>query len=78
MLNLGTKEKSKQLGKSKASSFAGILPFCQLSDEEFELALYEQINGHISYDSDRLASLKFNPLLSEYYNNKLQLSRDHV
>ena len=33
------------------------------------LAIFEQLNGPIRYDPDRLASLRFNPLLSETYKN---------
>ena len=49
------------------------MPFCHLSVEDFQLALYEQQNGIIRYDPDRLASLKFNPLLSENATNRLSL-----
>ena len=44
-------------------SLPNILPFCHLSDEEFELTLYEQHNGIIRFDHDRLQNLKFNPLI---------------
>ena len=44
----------------------GILPFCQLDDDEFSLALFELINGTVHFTEDRLFSLKFNPLLSEH------------
>ena len=53
--------------------FNYVLPFCHLSVEDFQLALYEQQNGIIRYDPDRLASLKFNPLLSENATNRLSL-----
>ena len=46
------------------------LPFHDLDDNEFQLALFEFANGgSIRYDPDRLASLKFNPLLCESYKN---------
>ena len=44
------------------------LPFIHdLNEEDFRLAMFEQLNGPIRYDPDRLASLRFNPLLSETY-----------
>lgn len=46
-------------------SLTNVMPFCHLSDEDFHLALYEQQNGSIHFDQDRLASLRFNSLLSE-------------
>ena len=52
------------------------LPFSHLSEEEFRLAMFEQLNGSISYDPDRLAGLRFNPLLSETYK-KFSLCSDH-
>lgn len=46
------------------------LPFHDLDDNEFQIALVEFANGgSIRYDPDRLASLKFNPLLCESYKN---------
>jgi hypothetical protein len=42
------------------------LPFNQLDDDSFELALYEMTNGRVNLDEDRLAYLKFNPL--SFYN----------
>ena len=48
------------------------MPFCHLSDEDFDLALYEQQNGAIRFDLDRLETLKFNPLISET-NNQFSL-----
>ena len=46
------------------------LPFHDLDDNEFQIALFEFANGgSIRYDPDRLASLKFNPLLCESYKN---------
>ena len=49
------------------------LLFIHLSEEDFPLAIFEQLNGPIRYDPDRLANLKFNPLLSETYK-KFRLS----
>ena len=31
-------------------SLAHVLPFCHLSEEDFDLALYEQQNGAIRFD----------------------------
>ena len=45
------------------------LPFSHLDDNNFRLTLYEMKNGPISFDSERLDSLKFNPLLSISYRN---------
>ena len=52
------------------------LPFIHLNEEDFCLAMFEQLNGPIRYDPDRLASLRFNPLLSETYK-KFSLCSDH-
>ena len=52
------------------------LPFIHLNEEDFRLAIFEQLNGPIRYDPDRLASLRFNPLLSETYK-KFSLSSHH-
>ena len=52
------------------------LPFIHLSEEDFCLAMFEQLNGPKRYDPDRLASLRFNPLLSETYK-KFSLCSDH-
>lgn len=52
------------------------LPFIHLNEEDFRLAMFEQLNGPIRYDPDRLASLRFNPLLSETYK-KFSLSSHH-
>ena len=38
--------------------------------------MFEQLNGPIRYDPDRLASLRFNPLLSETYK-KFSLCSHH-
>ena len=46
------------------------LPFYNLDDDEFRLTLFESMNGGtINFDPDRLAQLKFNPLLCESYKN---------
>ena len=46
------------------------LPFYNLDDDQFRLTLYEFMNGGtINFDPDRLAQLKFNPLLCESYKN---------
>lgn len=57
-------------------SLAHVLPFCHLSEEDFDLALYEQQNGAIRFDLDRLENLKFNPLISET-NNQFSLCSDN-
>ena len=57
-------------------SLVHVMPFCHLSDEDFELALYEQQNGAIRFDPDRLETLKFNPLISET-NNQFSLCSDN-
>ena len=49
-------------------SLAHVLLFCHLSEEDFDLALFEQQNGAIRFDLDRLENLKFNPLISETNN----------
>ena len=46
-----------------ASICTSILPFYDLDDESFLLAIYELDNGTITYDKDKLSSLFFNPLL---------------
>ena len=46
------------------------MPFYNLDDDQFRLTLFEFINGGtINFDPDRLAQLKFNPLLCESYKN---------
>ena len=46
------------------------LPFYNLDDDQFRLTLYEFMNGGtVNFDPDRLAQLKFNPLLCECYKN---------
>ena len=52
------------------------LPFIHLNEEDFRLAMFEQLNGPIRYDPDRLANLRFNPLLSETYK-KFSLRSHH-
>ena len=47
-----------------------------LNEEDFHLAMFEQLNGSIRYDDDRLAGLRFNPFLSETYE-KFSLCSDH-
>ena len=42
------------------------LPFYNLDDDIFRLALFEVENGSITFDPDRLASLKFNPLFGNF------------
>ena len=46
--------------------------FSHLNEEDFRLAMSEQLNGSIRYDPDRW----FNPLLSETYK-KFSLCSDH-
>ena len=47
-----------------------MLPFAHLDDDELRLALFEMSNGgSIRFDPDKLASLKFNPLLCESFKN---------
>ena len=53
-------------------SLGHVLPFCHLSEEDFDLALYEQQSGAIRFDPDHLENLKFNPLISET-NNQFSL-----
>ena len=44
------------------------LPFYNLDDDQFRLTLFEFMNGEaVNFDPDRLAQLKFNPLLCESY-----------
>ena len=40
-----------------------------MDDENFRLTLFEHSNGSVNFDPERLASLKFNPLLSTTYKN---------
>ena len=55
------------------------LPFSHLNEEDFRLAMFEQLNGSMRYDPDRLAGLRFNPLLSQTYSSikKFSLCSDH-
>ena len=39
-----------------------ILPFNQLDDTAFNIALYEMSHGPLNYDTDRLQSLLYNPV----------------
>ena len=48
--------------------------FCHLDDDEFSVAIYELANGTVNFYSDRLFSLKFNPLIPG--NRNLALSSD--
>ena len=50
------------------------LLFCHLDDDEFSVAIYELANGTVNFNSDRLFSLKFNPLIPG--NRNLALSSD--
>ena len=53
------------------------LPFHSLDDTEFLHAIFEQQNGSVHFDSDRLLSLKFNPLSTDlYFNQHLTLAND--
>ena len=46
------------------------MPFYNLNDDQFRLTVFECMNGGtINFDPDRLAQLKFNPLLCESYKN---------
>jgi hypothetical protein len=38
------------------------LPFNQLDDTAFNIALYEMSHGPLNYDTDRLQSLLYNPV----------------
>lgn len=42
-----------------------ILPFSNLDDISFNLAMFELDNGPVNFDADRLASLNYNPLFSD-------------
>ncbi len=53
------------------------LPFHCLGDNEFMHIIFEQQHGPIHFDSDRLASLKFNPLIMDLHNyRRLTLTND--
>ena len=45
------------------------IPFNDLDDADFNLAIYELQNGPVRYDADRLASLSFNPFLHNIRTN---------
>ena len=48
-----------------------------MDDDQFRLTLFEFMNGGaINFDPDRLAQLKFNPLLCESYKN-FSVCKDH-
>ena len=49
--------------------------FFHLDDENFRLAVFEQLNGRVNCDVNRLSCLKLNPLLSEIHTN-LSLCKD--
>ena len=45
------------------------MPFYNLDDDQFQLTLFEFMNGGtINFDPDRLAQLKFNPLLCKNFS----------
>jgi hypothetical protein len=53
------------------------LPFHCLDDNEFMHIIFEQQHGPIHFDSDRLASLKYNPLITDLHNyRRLTLTND--
>ena len=53
------------------------MPFYNLDDDQFRLTLFEFMNGGtINFDPDRLAQLKFNPLLCES-NKNFSLCKDN-
>lgn len=51
------------------------LPFYDLDDESFQLALFESHYGRVNFDPDRLSSLNYNPLFTNT-NRHLTLSGD--
>lgn len=53
---------------------SGVLPFCRLEDEEFNIVIYELANGPVKLSEVRFFSLKFNPLIPG--NRNLALSSD--
>ena len=53
---------------------SGVLPFCHLEHDEFNMVIYELANGPVKFDETRLSSLKFNPLIPG--NSNLTLSSD--
>ena len=52
------------------------LPFYDLDNDSFNLAMFEMQNGTINFGNDRLASLIYNPLLSNT-NQQRKLMRDY-
>ena len=54
---------------SKLLNTLSALPLCGLDDENFQLTLFENSNGSVNFDPERLASLKFNSFLSTTYKN---------
>ena len=53
----------------QVNSLSSLL-FYNLDDDQFQLTLFEFMNdGTINIHPDRLAQLKFNPLLCESYKN---------
>ena len=39
-----------------------IFPFNHLDDFSFNLVIFENVHGTVNFDTDRLASLRFNPM----------------
>jgi hypothetical protein len=53
------------------------LPFHCLDDNEFMHIIFEQQHGPIHFDSDRLTSLKYNPLIMDLHKyRRLTLTND--
>ena len=52
------------------------LPFYDIDQDSFNLAMFERQNGTINFGNDRLASLSYNPLLSNT-NQQRKLMRDY-
>ena len=67
------KKREPKIEAMKAAKKAGTVAYFVLDKliiDNFQLALFELSNGgSINFDCDRLASLKFNPLLCESYKN---------
>ena len=53
----------------KTNDLLTSLSFYNLDDEDFQLTLSELEHGSINFDPERLASLKFNPLLTSSQKN---------
>ena len=53
---------------------SGVLPFCHVEDDEFNMVIYELANGPVKFDEIRLRSLKFYPRIPG--NSNLALSSD--